>query len=176
MLSQRDKKERLLTYNELKELLCYDPNTGEFYRKKKSCNGAIENKIIKIKPLRGYISIWVKSRRYRAHRLAWLYMYKQWPQNDIDHINHIRNDNRISNLRQATGQENSKNQSLMCLNTSGVSGVYWDNINQKWRVQININRKKKALGRFTDKFEAICVRLSANNKYGYHGNHGAEKR
>ena len=160
----------MITQKELKELLYYDPISGVFTwlkpkqgRKKSGSVGGGSA---------GYIEIHINGRKYQAHRLAWLYIYGVWPEHQIDHINHIVSDNAIGNLREATHQENGRNQSLNSRNTSGVCGVSWDNVYEKWLSQIGVNGRAINLGRFHDKFEAICARKSANNKFGFHENHG----
>ena len=154
-----------LTQKELKELLHYDPETGVFSRstgkKKVGCT----------KP-DGYIAIYIKDRVYLAHRVAWLYVYGVWP-NFIDHINQKRTDNRIVNLRSVSQAENNRNMSKSIRNTSGFVGVVWNEPTNNWRAHIHVEGKNKYLGLFDDKFDAICARKSANNKYGYSENHGS---
>lgn len=90
----------------------------------------------------------------------------------IDHINHIRWDNRIENLRLVTHKSNGRNQSKSVCNNSGVNGVCMDPQNGKWRVYIHIDNKQINLGSFSDKNEAIRVRKDADIKYKFHVNHG----
>lgn len=160
----------MITQSELKELLHYNPDAGIFeWRKTRpgvkagSCAGY---------NIRGYVSIEINNIPYFAHRLAWLYAHGVWPKEQIDHINHIKNDNRLSNLREVSSFINHQNQKLNKNNKSGVCGVYWCNERGSWNAVIKVFYKRIFLGRFTDKFEAICARLSANNKYGFHENHG----
>lgn len=109
---------------------------------------------------------------YKAHRLAWLYIYGEWPSDQIDHINHIRTDNRIKNLRDASSYENSKNQSIPKNNTSGVLGVGWNKLGRKWRSNISVNGKRLHLGCFDYFIVACAVRKEAELEYEYHENHG----
>ena len=160
----------MLTQGELKKQLHYNSSDGVFTRlrtfsgvKAGDVAGSISN---------GYAMINVLSKLYPAHRLAWLYVYGEWPKNQIDHINHIRDDNRIINLRDVTHQENHKNKKQQCNNASGVTGVYWNKVCEKWQSSVSVEGKLLHLGYFTDKFEAICARKSAETKYGYHNNHG----
>lgn len=83
----------------------------------------------------------------------------------IDHIKHRLNDNRKSQLRIATGQENSFNQKLNKNNTSGVTGVYWKERDKKWIATIGLNYKKIHLGQFTNKADAIRARREAEERY-----------
>jgi len=99
-------------------------------------------------------------------------MTGKWPKKYTDHINHIRDDNRLLNLREATDGENQKNSSQRKDNTSGITGVGIHKQSGKWQARIKLDSKLKHLGLFDDKFEAICSRKSASNKYGFHENHG----
>ena len=122
----------------------------------------------------GYMYIRFQDKLYRAHRLAWYLTYGEWPNGQIDHINGIRNDNRIENLRVVDDAENRKNMCLRTDNKSGVSGVHWYKAYEKWMVYINSNGKRKNLGYFSDLFEAVCARKSAERDMGFHLNHGRE--
>ena len=161
----------MLTQERLKELLHYDPEAGLFTWLVSSGNG------VKVGDIagsfsHGYIQIRVKGKLHQAHRLVWLYMSGVWPKDQIDHINHIRDDNRIVNLREATHRENGRNRSMKSNNKSGVTGVHRYEQRKKWVAQIKVDDKLIYLGCFTDKFEAVCARKSAENKFGFHPNHG----
>lgn len=160
----------MLIQSELKKLFTYDPDTGILTRrisistaKAGDVVGCLDN---------GYLRVCVKSRLCSVHRVIWVIVYGREPKNYIDHINHVKSDNRLVNLRDVTNQDNQRNQLKSARNTSGITGVYWHKLNKKWSARIQINNKDKHLGLFADKFEAICARKSANNKYGFHSNHG----
>ena len=160
----------MITQSELKELLDYDPNTGLFVWKfspRFSAGSIAGNKIP-----RGYIHICINYKQYQAHRLAWLYVFGDWPKNGIDHINRIPSDNRIANLRDVTQSENMKNQKMHFNNKSGVCGVYWHKSRGKWQAQINVSGKCIALGRYKYLEDAVLVRKAAEKKYLFHENHG----
>ena len=72
---------------------------------------------------KGYLRIGFKGRLYRAHRLAWLLTYGEWPDHQIDHINGVKTDNRLLNLRQATLAQNLQNRGRHRNNKLGVKGV-----------------------------------------------------
>ena len=171
----------------LKELLHYDPETGLFTWLKRdrsqfksdrawnARNAHYAGNVAGCDNGRGYIVIKVFGRLYKAHRLAFLYMTGELPLADTDHINGVKGDNRWVNIRSVDHAENGKNQRRYASNTSGVMGVGWHKGSKKWQVRINTAMNEKHLGSFTDKFEAICCRKSAENKHGYHDNHGTLK-
>lgn len=118
----------------------------------------------------------VHGKDYRGHILAWVYEYGNNPNGEIDHINHDCSDNRIKNLRVATSSENSRNSSIRKDNTSGFTGVQFSKKKNKWIAIIKIKNKTKYLGSYNKKEGAILVRKQANIKYGFHKNHGINKK
>jgi hypothetical protein len=113
-----------LTQARLKELLHYDPETGVFtwreFRRGKAVAGSVAGSL---NPT-GYIHIYVDNNPYKAHRLAWLYTNGAWPEKFIDHINGVRDDNRLCNLRAVTNQENVCNiKNARSDSTTGLLGV-----------------------------------------------------
>jgi len=121
-------KELPLTQERLKHLLHYNPDTVVFTWLSKPSRRINSGSIAgRIKPKKGYVEIGISGRIYLAHRLAWLYIYGTWPKEQVDHINGIRNDNRIKNLRLATTSQNQWNKKMQKNNTSGIKGVSWDN-------------------------------------------------
>jgi len=162
----------MLNQSELKELISYDSDSGVFtwkVRRGGSANsGAIAGKLSS----HGYIDIQVNKKLYKAHRLAWLYVHGEWPSDHMDHINHVRDDNRIVNLRIVTRCENHKNKSLYSSNTSGVAGVHMHKQTGKWQATIRVSGRSRYLGLFND-FDAACLsRKAAELEYGFHKNHG----
>jgi len=163
---------RLITQSKLKDLFDYSPVTGMFTRLVTTSNKSKVGKVITALDSGGYVTVMIDSINYRCHRLAWLYMEGCWP-NQIDHDDHDRANNKWDNLKEKSQQDNCRNMSKSKANTSGVTGVTWDKAKNKWAAQISIERSNVSLGRFVDKFEAICARMSANNTYKFHVNHGS---
>ena len=153
-----------LTQEQLQELLSYDHDTGIFTNLKS--RGAVKiGSVAGYKNPNGYIYIAIDYKRYLAHRLVWLYIYGEFPVNQIDHINEIRDDNRIVNLRLATDLENKHNQSSPRTNTtSGYLGVGWHKGEKKWRARIMVNGKQKHLGYFDTAEEASAVYLAVKRE------------
>ena len=102
----------------------------------------------------------------------WLYVTGKFPKNEIDHINHIKDDNRWDNLRDVAHSTNGKNQSMQVSNTSGVRGVYWYKNNQRWVANITVDGEKIHLGSYVQHHEAVNARKNAEVLYGFHTNHG----
>lgn len=107
------------------------------------------------------------------HRVVMLMCYGFYGEGlDADHINHVRNDNRLFNLRFVTRSENSKNQSLSSKSTTGVTGVSFLKARKKYIAQIGVNRKLIYLGMFETLEEAAEARRQADRKYKFNNNHG----
>lgn len=161
-----------VSQKELKDKFTYNKNTGEFffnYDSGKKKAGDISNYVNN----HGYCLINIKDRQYPAHKLAWLYEYGELPYDQIDHINHDRSDNRISNLRIVTNRENHLNTKLRTDNTSGHVGVEWLKTINKWRARIYLHGKMKHIGVFDRKDDAMAARKLASIKHGFHPNHGS---
>lgn len=107
----------------------------------------------------------------RAHRVIFLMVHGYEP-DFIDHDDHDRSNNRLNNLKDVTFGQNRRNQSKLSHNTSGVTGVCWDNARQKWMATISVGNKNKFLGRFDSKEKAIQARTNAEILYDYHPSHG----
>lgn len=139
----------------------------------KAWNARYAGKIAgRVHEVNGYRYILFASKRYLAHRLAWLLTSGVWPDCEIDHINGNRDDNRIANLRDVSRRENRRNQALSKRNTSGVVGVHRDGRTGNWIASITIDGRLKHLGVFAEKVDAIEARQAANKQYGFHANHG----
>lgn len=132
-----------LTQEMLKRILHYDPDTGIFTRLVSVSNNAQQSSVAGNKNPRGYRRIRIEGKEYLEHRLVWLYVHGYMPPHEIDHINRVRNDNRLSNLRLATRKINCTNTGMMSNNSSGVKGVTGSKSRKKWQAQIGANTKEK---------------------------------
>lgn len=167
MPSKRKKKNKLKQAR-LKELLHYDPDTGLFTWKV-SRQGVTHSKVAGsvtqgVKDENGkyqYRVICVDHTRYRAHRLAFLYMEGYFPEHGVDHKNGIPDDNSWDNLRHSTQKCNLQNTGMNSNNTSNFPGVYYFKEGKKWCAYIRINRKKIHLGLFKHRLNAALARLTA---------------
>ena len=147
-----DKK---LTVMRLRELLSYNQDTGNFtwnFARQKAPAGKIAGRINDS----GYRTICIDAAHHRAQRLAWLYVHGVWPTDVIDHINGIRSDNRIGNLRdvsQATNAHNTRS-AASSNKTTGLLGAYLHKPSGLFAAQIRICRKLKTIGYFKTAQEA----------------------
>lgn len=145
----------MIEQEDLKGLLNYNPTTGIFtWREgtKKIKPGQVAG----YKCVRGYIKICINYKVYSAHRLAWVHMHGSIPKGlTIDHINECKYDNKISNLRLATDQQNKHNViNLNKNNTSGFAGVSWSKPAGKWVANIKLDDRRIYLGAYDNPEEA----------------------
>jgi len=164
----------------LRQRLDYDPDAGKFLWKRTDLVEFAWNQKFAGKEAFisrhdcGYLvgSVGGDSRKLYAHRVAWAMVYGEWPEFEIDHINHKRDDNRIANLRSVPREMNGKNLSLRKDSTSGYPGVYLNKIG-KWHAQIKVKYKRYSLGYHDKKEDAIAARREAERRFGFHINHGS---
>ena len=155
-----------ITQKILKNMLSYDAKSGLFtwiypkcrkLKKGDSAGGMIGK----------YLSIQIDGVRYKSHRLAWLYMYGEFPSKSLDHINEIKTDNRIGNLREATTAQNMQNITKIKSSSSSSSqymGVTWHKRNKKWYVRIKVNYIEKYIGSFDSETDAALAYLNAKRE------------
>jgi hypothetical protein len=154
-----------LTSERLRELLDYNPKNGEFVWRV-SCRGTKAGDIAGTSGTEGRRHITIGYSRYKAHRLAWLYVYGSFPTKLIDHINGDPTDNRIANLREATMSENLHNQRAAHKhNKTGILGVQWRQDKNKFRTRIVVSGKEINLGYFDTAEEAKEAYLAAKAKH-----------
>lgn len=143
--------------------ISYNPDTGEFTRLK---NGKRADTCMTIGYKRVRVKIGEKKHEFLAHRLAWFMVNGDWPEGEIDHINGMRDDNRLINLRSVTRAENAKNIKLRSDNSSGFLGVIRHQ--SGWKVCIS----NKYIGYTGCLGKAIAMRKNAEQGMNYHKNHG----
>lgn len=145
----------MLTQEELKRLLHYDPETGVFTRLIFLSNRVNASSPVGcVNKVNGYHMFSVKGKIRYAHRMAWLYVYGYLPEQHTDRINGDRTDNRICNLRLASSCQNIRNSKHRINNTSGFKGVSFDKARGKWTAHAMVDRKGVHLGRYGTSEEA----------------------
>jgi hypothetical protein len=149
----------MITQEEVKELLDYNPDTGVFTWKVRRGGSVSVGDIAGTLHHTSYLLIGIKGKIYSAHRLAWLYMTGNWPKQDIDHINGNRVDNRFDNLRDVSSRENSSNTYKH--RNGKLVGCSYHRCHKKWMAQIVINGENIGLGFFPTEQEAHQAYLTA---------------
>ena len=142
-----------ITQSRLQDLLSYDPETGLFtwlVQRGPARAGDVAGCVSS----GGYCRIRLDGRLYEGHRLVWLYLFNRAPAHEIDHVNGLRHDNRLVNLREATDSQNQGNRALGRDNKSGFKGVFWRESTERWYAKITYQGKQKHLGSFTDSASA----------------------
>ncbi len=156
-----------ITYERVRELFKYNPNTGVVRWIKKShpkSTISIGN-IAGTNHYSGYRIIKIDRKIYQLHRIIWLFVYGYFPEEMIDHRDRNRSNNRLYNLREATNQCNQRNSKVSALNKSGIKGVCWDKGSDKWHSYIKINGKNDNLGYTINFNNAVKARWEAEIKY-----------
>ena len=113
----------------------------------------------------GYRIVKIGYKLYYAHRIIWCMEMGHWPEHEIDHINGVKDDNRWSNLREATRSQNGRNSKTPKTNTSGYKGVSWYKQKGKYRAKIKHNGKPIHLGYFDTAEAASRAYQRAARKY-----------
>ena len=119
----------------IQDVLAYDKNTGVITWKIRS-GSKVAGAPATHRNQKGYIGIFVNGKHMKAHRIAWLLAYGELPDGEIDHINGIKDDNRLVNLRLVTKSINQQNQrKARSDSTSGLLGVSWYSAGNKWKAK-----------------------------------------
>lgn len=142
----------------LKAKYTYDPETGIFTRNTAWGRQKAGDEAGCLSP-QGYRYLNFCGRATPAHRLAWLWVYGEWPTGDVDHVNRNRLDNRIENLRVVTRSLNIHNSVGRAM--SGDKGVTAASKGKKWEARIMVNHKAIYLGRYATVEEAAAARKGA---------------
>jgi hypothetical protein len=154
-----------LTAQRLREVVSYDPSTGVFTRLVRTAQRHQVGDRADLPCGGGYRRIAIDSIKIQAHRAAWLYVHGEFPSGQIDHINGVRDDNRLANLRDVTPAINSQNQrGPRRDNKSGFLGVVWFAPTSQWRARIHFKGKGRHLGLYPTAEEAHRAYLSEKRK------------
>ena len=155
----------MITQIELFKILNYNPYTGLFIWIKSTGRRVKLYEKAGWLETQGYTCIKINRMIYKAHRLAWLYMTGEFPENEIDHINLNRNDNRFFNLRKATRSQNKMNVYVRKDSLSGIKGIMFEKETQLWRARIQVRNKRLNLGRYKNINDAKKAYEEAAKKY-----------
>lgn len=164
IMRRRLTKENRPSYERVRELFVYSPETGIFIRRiphgRHGCfrAGSIAGSSDRL----GRVSITVDRVQCQASHLAWLYTYGAWPNLEIDHVNRNPSDNRIFNLRLSTRAQNMGNTSAHRDSSHGLRGIYFHRQSKKWHARIMVNGKVSSLGFFSSAEEAHRIYCDAS--------------
>lgn len=143
----------------LDEFFSFDPKSGELRIKKqfgKTPAGELAGYVNCI----GYLQVAFRGKIYSVHRIAWKIFYREEPIFNIDHIDGVRSNTKIENLRRATFAQNNWNRKLTSKSKTGIKGVCWDKSAKKWRVVIYCNDRCNFIGNYVD-FDEACRQADA---------------
>jgi len=156
-----------VTQKTLNELFDYDPETGIVTRKMFVNSRAKVGDIAGYKERDGYLRVRIADRNMPLHRVIWAMVYGYFPENHLDHINKIRDDNRLCNLREVTAYCNMRNSSVQKRNKTGVTGIC-ESKRGTWQVTISDFNRPTYIGCFDDFTEAVCHRYAAEQCLSWH--------
>lgn len=154
-----------MTVAELKEVLAYDKLTGVFTWRKATAQRVKTGAVAGSVHPSGHIYISIYRKLYAAHRLAWLYMYGQWPTQNIDHIDGNPANNRIHNLRELSHTKNLQAARKARKNSrAGLLGVSYRKDCNKWQARIQKDKRSMSLGLFATAEEAHAAYMAHKTK------------
>lgn len=156
----------------LRQLLRYEPETGKMYwlprpsgmfsdpmaAKRWNARYAEREAFTSI-DVRGYVQAGILGHRLAAHRVIWAFVTGAWPSDEVDHINHVKSDNRLTNLRAATRAQNQHNRKPR-KSSANLKGVSLHRRSGLWRARISVNKTELCLGYFKTPslaHEAYCA-------------------
>ena len=157
-----------MTHTEAVKYFRYNKITGDLsWRLDKG--RAKAGHIVKTVTTKGYLIVGFNGKRYKVHRVAWLLTFKEFPPEQIDHINGVTSDNRLINLRAATNTQNHQHGRVRSDTPTSVKGISWVKARGNWECYIHVG-KKINLGQFAEWWDALCARKSAENQYNWFAN------
>ena len=154
-----------LTAERLREVLAYDPDTGVFVWRVPPVNQVRAGDVAGGIMGAGYLVITIDRKKHYSHRLAWLYVHGAWPIEEIDHIDMLRTNNKLSNLREATVTQNNVNRPVHSNNKSGTKGVRATKNGERWSARIGVSGRTIDLGCYNTKEEAGAAYAEAARRY-----------
>lgn len=157
--------------------LDYDPETGVFIWLKTTTNAVRPGTVAGSLDRKGYRRIMIDGKKLAASRIAWDLLNPNdllKPGEEIDHINHIRDDNRKINLRKTNSSGNSRNRTLRCDSKFGLAGLSWRKKEEKWIVQVG-PKGAAYRGLFSDLLSAAAEVFRGRRQLHFHKNHGTKK-
>jgi len=159
----------VLTCKRTRELFDYRDD-GNLIRKVYRCSQAKIGEVAGTYKKNKYSQVMIDGKHYKTHRVIWLWHHGYMPECELDHINKVKSDNRIENLREVSKQCNARNCGNPDNNTSGVKGIHthesWGDV---WRAYIVVNKKMCHLGSHKDFDEAVLHRLAAEQCLDWEG-------
>jgi len=161
-------KPREITYDLIRELFDYHKD-GHLVWKVPISRSTKKGDRVTYQNTMGYVVVFIENKPYYAHRIIWLWHHGYVPENNLDHINRNKSDNRIENLREVSQQCNMRNSKTNTRNKTGVKGISYDDSREKYVAQIRAFGKNCNLGRHSDFNEAVLTRFAAEQCLGWKG-------
>jgi hypothetical protein len=167
--------EASLSCSDLHEMFLYDKETGALFwrRPNPGCNNVRPGDKAGSVASTGHLDVYIRNVRCSVHRVVFCMNTGEWPKQQIDHINGIRDDNRMCNLRDCDQTLNQRNRFMSRNNTSGATGVHFLKCKNRWRATIYLGNKQKFIGTFVEFDDAVNARKAAEMKFGFSSRHGS---
>jgi len=135
-----------ITPEYLSKVFHYNPETGDFSWRSAHTNRVKAGDVVRAKIGKGYYAVQLDCHRMRVHNVVWAIHYGKFPEGVIDHVNGIKTDNRIANLRDVTTSQNAYNVGRQKNNTTGFKGVSRNGAG--FKAEISADKQSHYLGTF----------------------------